>query len=294
MLSVLYASVDVKPLSQVGTRPGVTSENSSGSSVLRHERLTAILHIVASRGSVSIDDVIGSFGVSAATARRDVDELAEQQLVTRTRGGATAFSLTYDLPLRYKNSNLPDAKRRIAEAAAALVAPGDVIGLNGGTTTTELARSLSQRAGAPDTAYSLSSVTLVTNALNIANELAVRPQFKIVVIGGTLRPQSYELIGPFSEAVVNGITLNVMFLGVDALSLKEGAAANDEGEALINRVMTERAQRVVAVADSSKLTRRAFSTICSITEIDDLITDTSTPPEVVGELRAAGVQVHTV
>ncbi len=260
----------------------------------RHERLTGILELVASRGSVTIDQVIQSFAVSAATARRDVDELAEQQLVTRTRGGATAFSLTYDLPLRYKNSSLPEAKRRIAEAGAALVVPGDVIGLNGGTTTTELARSLSQRASAPDTASPLTSVTLVTNALNIASELAIRPNFKIVVIGGTLRPQSYELTGPFAEAVVKEVSLNVMFLGVDALSPTEGAAANDEGEALINRVMTERAQRVVVVADSSKLTRRAFSTICAIDRINDLITDTSTPTDVVRQLRAAGVNVQTV
>lgn len=260
----------------------------------RHERLTAILGMVASRGSVSIEAIVDSFEVSTATARRDLDELAAQQLVTRTRGGAAAFSLTYDLPLRYKSTRLPDEKRRIAEAGAALVSPGDVVGLNGGTTTTELARSLSQRADVAEAGSSLTSLTLVTNALNIANELAIRPQFKIVVVGGALRPQTYELTGPFSEAVVKGLTLDVMFLGVDALSPVEGAAAQDEGEALINRLMTQRAQRVVVVADSSKITRRAFCTICGIEEIDDLITDTATPRDIVKKFRAAGVRVQTV
>lgn len=260
----------------------------------RHERLTSILEMVAGSGTVSIEEIVEAFDVSTATARRDLDELAGQQLVTRTRGGAAAFSLTYDLPLRYKNTRLPNEKRRIAEAGAALVAPGDVVGLNGGTTTTELARSLSQRADVAETRSSLTSLTLVTNALNIANELAIRPQFKIVVVGGALRPQTYELTGPFAEAVVNGVTLDIMFLGVDALSPEEGAAAADEGEALINRLMTQRAQRVVVLADSSKLTRRAFCTICDIEKIDDLITDTATSRELVKKFRAAGVKVQTV
>jgi DeoR family transcriptional regulator of aga operon len=161
--------------------------------MLRHERLSAVLELVAQRGSLRVEDVVDAFDISAATARRDLDDLATQQLITRTRGGAVAHTVTYDLPLRYKSSRQPDQKRRIAAAAATLIEPGAVIGLNGGTTNTEVARSLATRAGNSDSRSTLASVTVVTNALNIANELAVRPQVKMVVIGGVLRPQSFEL-----------------------------------------------------------------------------------------------------
>ena len=114
--------------------------------MLRHERLSAILELVAQRGSLSVEDLVDSFTVSAATARRDLDDLAGQQLITRTRGGAVAHTVTYDLPLRYKSSRSPDQKRRIAAAASALPETGDVVGLNGGTTNTEVARSLATRA----------------------------------------------------------------------------------------------------------------------------------------------------
>jgi DeoR family transcriptional regulator of aga operon len=232
--------------------------------MLRHERLSAVLELVAQRGSLRVEDVVDTFDISAATARRDLDDLATQQLITRTRGGAVAHTVTYDLPLRYKSSRQPDQKRRIAAAAATLIEPGAVIGLNGGTTNTEVARSLATRAGTSDSRSTLASVTVVTNALNIANELAVRPQVKMVVIGGVLRPQSFELIGPFARHVLDGMSIDLTFLGVDAVSPRHGAAAVDEGEAQINRSMVERSRRVIVVADSSKLGRRAFCTICDL------------------------------
>ena len=262
--------------------------------MLRHERLSAVLELVAQRGSLRVEDVVDAFAISAATARRDLDDLATQQLITRTRGGAVAHTVTYDLPLRYKSSRQPDQKRRIAAAAATLIEPGAVIGLNGGTTNTEVARSLATRAGNSDPRSTLASVTVVTNALNIANELAVRPQVKMVVIGGVLRPQSFELIGPFARHVLDGMSIDLTFLGVDAVSPRHGAAAVDEGEAQINRSMVERSRRVIVVADSSKLDRRAFCTICDLHQIDGLITDCDAQPDVVTQFVAAGVDVTQV
>ena len=110
-------------------------------------------------------------------------------MITRTRGGAVANGVSYDLPLRYKTAKHSAEKQRIGAAAAALVAPGMVVGLNGGTTTTEVARALAVR---PDlnTSADGAQLTVVTNALNIANELLVRSRMKIVVTGGVVRPQS--------------------------------------------------------------------------------------------------------
>lgn len=263
--------------------------------MLRHERLSAVVELVARRGSLSVEDVADAFEVSAATARRDLDDLAGQQLITRTRGGAVAHTVTYDLPMRYKSSRQPDQKRRIAAAAAELAETGAVIGLNGGTTNTEVARSLATRADLANGANSaLASLTVVTNALNIAHELAVRPTMKVVVIGGVLRPQSFELIGPFARHVLEGVTIDVTFLGVDAISPDGGAAAVHEGEAQINSTMVERSRRVVVVADGSKLGQRAFCTICETSRIDTLITDAGADPALLAQFRDHGVEVVAV
>jgi len=109
----------------------------------RHDRHSAILDIVMDEGSVHIDDIITRLGVSAATARRDLDHLADQQLVSRTRGGAIANPTSTEPPLRYRTSKMADEKTRIAKAAAALVHPGDSTGLNCGPTPPSAARARS-------------------------------------------------------------------------------------------------------------------------------------------------------
>lgn len=263
--------------------------------MMRHERLGAMLELIAARRSLSVEDVVESFGVSAATVRRDLDDLAAQQLITRTRGGAIAHTVAYDLPLRYKSGRRSEQKRRIAAAAAGLVEAGAVIGLNGGTTNTEVGRSVASRAdllhGAAATDATL---TVVTNALNIANELAVRPQLKVVVVGGVLRPQSFELIGRFARHVLDELTLDLTFLAVDAFSPEHGAAAANEGEAHINNTMVERSRKVVVVADSSKLGQRAFCTICPAERVDVLITDTDADPDLLARFGDLGVDVIRV
>lgn len=174
---------------------------------------------------------------------------------------------------------------------ADLIAPGEAVGLTGGTTTTEVARALAVR---PDLASGSPALTVVTNALNIANELTVRPQFKIVVTGGVARPQSYELIGPLADGVLKQITLDVAVLGVVAFDATHGAAAHDEAEAAINRLLCERAERVIVAADSSKLGQRAFARICAAESVDTLVTDAAAGPETIGRFEEAGVEVRAV
>ncbi|SDI77134.1 transcriptional regulator, DeoR family [Actinokineospora alba] len=258
----------------------------------RYERLSALLDLLGQSGKVDVEDLARDLDVSAATIRRDLDHLAEQQLLTRTRGGAVANNVAYDLPLRYKTARHASEKERIGKAAAALVSRGAVIGLNGGTTTTEIGRALAIR---PDFAQSDEpGVTVVTNALNIANELAVRPHVKIVVTGGVARPQSFELSGPLATRILDEITLDIIFLGVDAVDPLRGAYAHHEGEASINRLMTQRARQVVCIADSSKLGKHAFAQICPTSAISILITDSEASAETVAAFEAEGVDVRIV
>ncbi|CAM3430140.1 DeoR/GlpR family DNA-binding transcription regulator [Kibdelosporangium persicum] len=255
-----------------------------------HERWNALLEIIARDGRLEVDSAAQELDVSTATIRRDLDRLAQQQMVTRTRGGATANNVSYDLPLRYKTARHATEKDRIARAASALIRPGSVVGLNGGTTTTEVARALATRADL-HAAGGEAALTVVTNALNIANELTVRQHVKIVVTGGVVRPQSYELTGPLGTLVLEQLTLDHLFLGVDAISASAGATAYNEGEASINQLMVARARQVIVVADNSKLGRHAFARICAIRQVDVLITDSGAEPGVVGEFTDAGVRV---
>lgn len=259
----------------------------------RHERLNALLELVLQQRTVRIDEVVEALGVSLATARRDLDVLAEQQLVTRTRGGAAALPGSADLPLRYKSVRHPDEKRRIASAAAGLIGQGEVVGLNGGTTTTEVARELAV-APALQSGPGERSLVVVTNAVNIANELTIRPHIEVMVTGGVARTRSYELTGRLAELMLAEIRIDTLFLGVDAIDPEFGAATHSDREAAINALFVARASRVVVVADASKIGRSALARICPMQKVDTLITDGRLRAATLRALEATGVDVVQV
>ncbi|GAA1729283.1 DeoR/GlpR family DNA-binding transcription regulator [Isoptericola hypogeus] len=256
----------------------------------RHQRLNDILELVAERGQLGVEEAAVRLGVSVATVRRDFDHLAQQQLLTRTHGGVVSGSASLDLPVSYKIARNADGKRRIAAAAAGMVPIGSTIALNGGTTTHEVARAIASRR---DLAAGSGSpvVTVVTNALNIATELAVRPQVKILVVGGVARPQSYELIGPLTAPTLERVWVDIAFLGVDAVDPRRGAMAHHEGEAAVNSELAARAERVVVVADSSKLGASAFAMICDPSRFDVLLTDVDPGTDVREAFGEHGVEV---
>jgi len=252
--------------------------------VRQAERLSAILEGLSADGSVGVAQLAERLGVSAATVRRDLELLEQQRMLSRTHGGAVAQGVLYELPLRYKGARHQEEKRRIAREAASRVADGSAVGLTGGTTTTEVARMLVDRQ----------RLTVVTNALNIAGELAVRPNLKLVVTGGVARPESYELVGPLAEQSLAELNLDVVFLGVDGITPEAGLTTHHEVEAHTNRALIERATRSVVVADSSKLGKAAFARICTIDRVGELITDQGADPEAVDALRSAGLGVTIV
>jgi len=256
----------------------------------QQQRLNALLELVSERGNVTVDEVCAALDVSAATARRDLNRLAEQRLISRTHGGAAALGSGYELPLQYKIARRAEAKRAIARAALELVGVGDAVGVNGGTTTSEVARELgrSDRFERSDGEIGL---TIVTNALNIGYELSVRPHIKIVLTGGVARRQSYELIGPLVDATVDQVTLDTAFIGIDGLTAAAGATTLHEGEAAVSRRFAAAARRVVAVADASKLGVATFARILPLASFDTLITDAPPPAPLAGALADAGVGV---
>ena len=244
-----------------------------------------ILEALAEGGSVGVAEIAAKLGVSTASIRRDLQLLEKQRLLSRTHGGAVANSTAYELPLRYRSGRHREEKRRIAAAAVGRVT-GDVasVGLTGGTTTTEVARRLADRKG----------LTVVTNALNIAAELALRPDLKLIVTGGAARSQSYELVGPLAEATLEGMNLDLAIVGVDGVTVDGGLTTYHDIEAHTNLVLIQRARRVIVVADGSKIGRLALSRICDVSSVDELITDASAPEPELHRLADAGIAITTV
>lgn len=245
--------------------------------------MSAILERATETGSVDVAQLAASLGVSGATIRRDLQSLSASHLLLRTHGGAVVGDVGQELSVGIKATRNQAEKRRIGRAAASLVEDGAVVGLTGGSTATELARALADRRG----------ITVVTNAINIAAELATRPQITLVVIGGVARP-SYEMVGPAAEMMLDNYHLDIAFIGVDGLSAREGCTTYHEMEAQTDRNFLERSRRSVVIADSSKIGRVTFARIVALTRIDDIITDTDADPERLRELGETGVRIHTV
>ena len=263
----------------------------TGEVIDQSSRWRMLLDALSIHKRLSVTEAAELLGVSAATVRRDFKELARQQLVTRTHGGVVATTVAYDLPARYRIAP-GDPRERIARAAAELVRPGEVVGFNGGTTTTAIARHLGQRADLRSSGRE--TITVVTNALNIASELVLRAGIRTVCIGGVARPESYELHGPFASRVLQDLLLHHLFLGVDAISAEEGASCEHLGESSISAEMVSRAQRVTVVADSQRIGGVALARICTIDQVDGLVTDDVADPDQVRRLRDAGVDVTLV
>jgi DeoR family transcriptional regulator, aga operon transcriptional repressor len=256
----------------------------------REDRLRTILDLLGDSGEVEVDELVERLATSPATVRRDLDALAAQQLLTRTRGGATRQSVAYDLPIRYKRDQHAAQKLRIAHAASALVPRGAVIGMCGGTTSTAIATVLGSRSDLSEPSPH-PTLTVVTNAINIAAQLLMRPQIKTVVTGGVVHSRSYELTGPYSDVVLGMITMDIAFIGVNGIDPIVGGTVHDEREASINALMASRATRAVAVADSSKIGRKAFATLGGPRVLTTLITDDGITDEMRTAFTENGVEV---
>jgi DeoR family transcriptional regulator, aga operon transcriptional repressor len=248
------------------------------------ERLSRIVEQLSADGSVSVAELAAGLGVSAATVRRDLGMLADQRMLARTHGGAVAHGVLYELPLRYRSARRQQEKARIAQAAAERVPDGAAVGMTGGTTTTEVARALSDRR----------RLTVVTNSLNIASELAIRTNLKLVVTGGVARSESYELVGPIAEATLGALNLDVVLVGVDGIAIGAGLTTHHEVEAHTNRALIDRARRVIVVTDSSKIGQVAFARICGLDQVDEVISDAGADPAEVARLRDAGLELTLV
>ena len=240
-----------------------------------------ILDRVVEDGSVDVLSLAQEFGVSAATVRRDLQALHHQGLLRRTHGGALPRPAGLELPLQYKTSRQHREKRAIGLAAAALVRDGDVVGMTGGTTATEVARALAERRG----------LTVVTNALNIAAELISGRTSGSWSWAATRDTRRTSSSGPAAEAMIAQYHLDIAFIGTDGFTVTEGCTTHDEMEAHTDLGFIGQAARTVVIADSTKIGKVTFARICGTDVIDTLVTDSGIDPAVRTATEAAGVEV---
>jgi len=257
----------------------------TGNGLLNEERRRTILEMLHHDGRVLVAELAQRFQTSQVTIRKDLDILHLRGLIHRTHGGALPArqGVLEDPTLREKEKLQRKEKLAIAAAAARLVSEGQVIILDSGTTTTEIARAL----------RNFKNLTIVTNAVNIAAELA-NSSVEVILTGGTVRKNSFSLVGPIAEETLRSLSADILFLGVDGFDVKHGLSTPNLQEAKVNRVMVEIAKRTVATCDSSKFGRRSLSLIVETTALHQVITDRGISKADMQALKKAGIEVTLV
>jgi DeoR family transcriptional regulator of aga operon len=253
--------------------------------VLNEERRRAILDMLKRDGRVLVGDLARHFDTSQVTIRKDLEVLDGQGIVHRTHGGALPAheGALEDPSLREKEKLHRKEKLHIASAAARLVNEGQVVILDSGTTTTAIAHAL----------RNFRNLTIVTNAVNIAAELS-GANVEVILTGGTLRKNSFSLVGPIAEDTLRRLNADILFLGVDGFDVHYGLSTPNLLEAKVNRVMVEVSRRTVAVCDSSKFGRRSLSLIAPPDALHQVITDHGIPKPDLRALKKTGIEVTLV
>ena len=246
------------------------------------QRRQQILQLLVEHGNVQVSELVERFGVSAVTIRADLTHIESQGLATRSHGGANLVRTPpQEHDIHEKDAlNLP-MKDSIGAHAARLVKPGDNIIIDSGSTTMTLARHLRGHR----------EVTVMTNGLNIAWELANAPGVELLLTGGLLRKQSLSLQGSQAEASLNSYGFDTLFLGVDGLDLQFGLTTHHEAEASLNHRMVERARRIVVLTDASKFGRVSLHRIARLDQVHTVITDAGIDSEYLEGLQRLGIEV---
>lgn len=255
--------------------------------LLSEERRREIVRLLKHEGSVTVDDLVRRFRVSAVTLRADLGELADQGILVRSYGGAMLPQDPHqEFPLRIKKTIHHAEKVRIGRAAARLIQPYQRVILDSGTTSAEVARALKQSNPA--------GITVITHAINIAHEFIDSPNISVIMLGGVMRHVSGSFVGPQAEHLLSELHADHFFLGVDGLDPEFGLSTPDLLEAQLNTLMMRVAQEVSVVADSSKFGRRSLSNIGDVRLVRRLITDEGAAPDVLAALRQKGLEVLVV
>ena len=246
------------------------------------ERKEEIVKILKNKNSITVEELTNKFSVSKATIRNDLNELENKDFLKRTHGGAISNHFLENVSNHNERKSLnKHEKDKIGKKAIELISNDDVIFLDSGTTTYQVAKYIK----------GFVNLTIITNDIHIINLLVTSEGVNIIAIGGRVNKQNLSIVSRNSEFFINNYNVSKIFLGVSGFTLNEGITAPNEKIAGIKKKMIESSQKVIAICDSSKFGKAAFAKVCDLKEIDTLLTDKGIPKEYSDFLKEKGIQV---
>jgi DeoR/GlpR family transcriptional regulator of sugar metabolism len=256
-----------------------------GEAMLPAERRNFMLEVLQKTGKIEIDLLATELNVSPMTIRRDLALLEEQGMAYRTHGGAVLHDgLLRETPYNTKEISKINEKRRIGKEAARLLKDGDVIILDAGTTTLEVARAIKD----------INDLTVITNDLKIALELSEGSNAKVFCMGGHVQKGLGTIYGSTAQDFLSDIRVNTCFLASSSIDLDWGISSPTIEKANLKKKMIKVADQVVLVADHSKFYKKSFARIAGIDVIDFIITDSSLEENTLKELSDRGIDIRSV
>jgi DeoR/GlpR family transcriptional regulator of sugar metabolism len=246
------------------------------------ERWAVAVDLMRRNGRVTVAELSDATGVSAMTARRDFEALERQGALRRFHGGAAPVaSRGYEPPFALRAGEQAEAKERLAARAAQLVAPGEVVMIDSGTTALAVARAVAR----------VDQVTIVTPNVRAAEIAQGAPGVRVILTGGTVRPGELSLVGDLAVRTFEVMHCDAAFLGVAGIDAEAGATEYSLEDTSVKRAAIRTARRTVIVADASKLGVIAVAQVCPIAEVDVLVTEASGAGPALDAIRATGTEV---
>jgi DeoR family transcriptional regulator, glycerol-3-phosphate regulon repressor len=246
------------------TRPGEGAMNEERPAMsAMSPRQAEILQLAKSAGRVAVEDLARRFDVTPQTVRKDLNELCERRVLQRVHGGAVVASGVANLSYEARRFAAAGAKRAIGGAAAGLIPDGSSLFINIGTTTEEVAKALALR----------DDLLVITNNLNVAQELHRHPGIEVIITGGTVRKSDGAVVGTAATSLIRQFKVDFAVIGVSAIDVDGTLLDFDYREVLVTQAIIENARQVVLVTDQSKFTRKAPVRIGHLSQIDSFVTD---------------------
>jgi len=252
---------------------------------MKSARHAQIRKLVEANGHVTVSELNQVLGVSNATIRRDLEIMARSGWVRRTHGGAVSIEhASNEPPIIHRQSEYHVEKQRIGRHAATLVGEGETIFLGSGTTVHEVARNIRD----------VPRLTVITNALNVVNELVECDNIELIVIGGMFRQSELSMVGHIAERAIREFRADKVIMGMRGIDPVHGLTSDYMPEAITDRAILSIAPCNIIVADHSKLGRVSTVFLAPITSAHVLINDQAAPVPIVSEIRELGLEVQLV
>lgn len=248
----------------------------------KKERHELILSEVRRSASIRISRLALRLGVAGETIRRDLIELGDAGLLNRTYGGATISLVTSEPVIAERSQAMVEERARIGRGAAGLVEKGQIVMIDGGSTTYEVARSLSQLRR---------DLTVITNSIGVAAVAGANPTFRVILCPGTYDSREASVLGEDTVEFIRRYNADIAIIGASSLSA-DGPSDTISGAAAVKRVMIARALSTALVVTNDKFGRNSLERVCALGELSDIVTDREPQPALRAVIEAAGTALH--